>query len=85
MQRKQRSFICIHKLESYHVGRRAVFVALETLQGHPAYGSVLVITETMIILREEISSQGSVSQPHADAARFDYAIPGGDIPRNYRF
>lgn len=74
--------ICQHKLGSYHVGCRAVLIALETLQSHPAYRSVLVITETMVVLREEISSQGSVSQSHAKAARFDQTISGSDIPGN---
>lgn len=69
-----------HKLGSYHIGCRAILIALKTLQGHPAYRSVLVITETMVILREEISSQGSVSQSHAKAARFDQTISGSDIP-----
>lgn len=71
---------CQHKLGSYHVSCRAILIALKTLQGHPAYRSVLVITETMVILREEISSQGSVSQSHAKAARLDQTISGSDIP-----
>lgn len=36
----------------------------------------------MVVLREEISCQGSVGQSHAKTARFDQAISGGDIPGN---
>jgi len=79
-KRQYVSSICQYKLGSYHVGCRAILIALKTLQGHPAYRSVLVITQTMVILREEISSQGSVSQSHAKAARFDQTISGSDIP-----
>lgn len=45
----------------YHVRRRAILIVLESLQGHPTNGSVLVITETMVILREEISRQSRIS------------------------
>jgi len=34
----------------------------------------------MIVLREEVSSQGSVGQSHAKTVRFDEAIPDGDVP-----
>lgn len=70
------------QVPSYHIGRRAVLIVLEALQGHPAYGSVLVITETMVVLGEEISSQGGVSQSHAKTGRFDQAISGRDVPEN---
>lgn len=46
--------------DTHHVCRSAVLIVLEGLQGHPTNGSVLVITETMVVLREEISRQSCV-------------------------
>lgn len=36
----------------------------------------------MVVLGEEIAGQSGVGQPHAQSARLDQAIPGGDIPAN---
>lgn len=49
---------------SYHVTRTGEVVVEQALEGHPAYGTVLVIAQAMVIHGEQVSSKGIVCNLH---------------------